>query len=303
VLAKQVFLVALFWHLSVKGGPHMAYKESFARMYQSVIKDKRIIDIDFRVLAYIKSHSDTWRVIQEDVAKALDVSPSTVLRSIDRLEGAGYMTCDRKTTKTGHIRKNVRLSHKPSHWDSIEDTSKPNRKVKSIESKMKGQSRNDDKLRPPPVNTTSVMDDVVSTSSLTHNEELADTSYGQLNTNSYDGQLGSSLVDKDKQALWDAYNNPLPGYEPVGIDDVPKSDIGLVVQMIEDMENTRHGLFGQPGDKDEYGIDDEYHRLSIVDQMKPNSPRLRFPSGYCVCLSGQGAQIFRRPGKSVPSQM
>jgi len=94
-------------------------EERYGKLSRAMCKDQRITDTDRTVYAYIKTYIN-WRVIQTQVATELGKSLSTIKRSINRLDAAGYMAYDIKETDQKRERRSMKMLDKPATWVKIE---------------------------------------------------------------------------------------------------------------------------------------------------------------------------------------
>jgi hypothetical protein len=84
----------------------------YGKIYREMCKDKRITHVDRTIYAFIQSHAN-WRVVQSYIASELDIGISTVQRSINRLDSAGYLSYDVKETEQKRERRNMKMLDQP----------------------------------------------------------------------------------------------------------------------------------------------------------------------------------------------
>ena len=87
----------------------------YGKLYRDMCIDKRITDADRTIYAFIKSYVN-WRVVQSFVAKELGISLSTVKRSINRLDAAGYLDYAIRETEHKRERRSMLMKDEPSTW-------------------------------------------------------------------------------------------------------------------------------------------------------------------------------------------
>lgn len=105
--------------------------QRYGKVSIAMCKDKRITNADRTIYAYIKAHIN-WRVVQTQVAAELDIGISTVQRSINRLDAAGYLNYDTKASDKATVRTNIVMRDQPEHLFKNEH-SEMNRSEKAIE--------------------------------------------------------------------------------------------------------------------------------------------------------------------------
>jgi DNA-binding Lrp family transcriptional regulator len=269
----------------------MSSQDSFAKMHQSVIKDKRINDKDFRILAFIKSFTDTWKVHQSHIARELGISSSTVIRSIDRLDAAGYLTYDRKPTVNGSERRNVKMLHKPSHWDTVQPpkhppkTTRANPKTTAPPFKSDTQPMSDMKDTP-------VKDDNPPPSDLTDNEELTQTSYAESATKSHDAEPNGEINSEVISALWMKYNAVPDGYIQIDPMKLNEDDRYLALRMFEDLQDVKAGLRQKHDQTNQHNLDAHYYEKLVREELDGREHGLILPPKIFILMVENAATVF-----------
>lgn len=276
--------------------------ESFAKMFSSVIKDKRITDKDFRILAFIKSYSSNWKAYQPHIARELGVSASTVARSINRLDAAGYLTYEMKQTKVGSERRNVRMRHRPSHWDDTR--TKPKRPKshqtewpKNTPSEAKYEEDGQSNLTAVPIKC-----DGLGLSDLTYNEEKNKTNYEDSETESHDFVSDGAISRETIRQLWEAYNEVPNGYIQISGDPLVPVYVEEALRLIDESDEVLQGLQLSRGQRNKYDADAEHYRRLVQERRNAlakssvGRPRMflrRTVTGFAVFISPEEYDKYR----------
>ncbi|TAH10659.1 MAG: helix-turn-helix domain-containing protein [Curvibacter sp.] len=271
--------------------PSTGKKESFAKLYQSVIKDKRITDKDFRILAFIKSYSSKWRAYQTHIARELETSPSTVMRSMNRLDAAGYLTSDIRLKKVGQERRNVRMHHLPSHWNAVIPGSKPQKPNAKNTPKKTAPSSKNASSGPSKVNGSPVKNDVASQSKMTGNEEERNTYKEELTTKSQVFETNGALSQDVIRSLWESYNAVPEEYIQIDPDTLEESDLNLVIRMYEESQDILAGLQLKPGQRTEFEYDAFCYRDTVLANLE--NRRLQMIGSHRFFVEYFGGDYFK----------
>lgn len=282
----------------------MSKSEQFAKMYQSVIKDPRINDKDFRILAYIKSFSGNWQARQTHIAKELGISISTVIRSFNRLDDAGYLSYERRETKAGSERRKVKMHHKPKHWEGA-TTKEPSARSAKRASQVTLPPITHDTAGPSKLTDLPGKSDPAPLSNLTSNEELNEEKYYKDRvTESYCAEKAVPIADADVQAIWRRYNTAPEGYIQIDPMNLVAKDANLAVRMLDDMLEARKGLLMAPGQKTvtemapgqmmTIAVDAQYY-LQQIRMLIDDRDKGTFPPKFAWEIHDAGYALYVRP--------
>lgn len=255
--------------------------EPFGMLYQSVIKDKRLTDTAVRVLAFIKSFPPAWRVNYRFISRELGISQSTVTRSINNLDRAGYLTYDLKEKKVGKERRNIRMRHRPAHWDLDHEATAPLSPTRSRTASEPSSLRSDLQRRSEmPDHPVKV--DVGGSSKLTSYKEIKKSNFEDLNQRC------------DSEALWKAFNCPPDGYLQISPDDLTKDESVHVARLCGDLEEVEAGLRLRNGQHTADGVDYRYYADFVVAALKSRSKNI-LPPLFAVCKVDGGFIAYINP--------
>lgn len=79
------------------------HKDCFTVIDNAVLRDMRLSDGAARLLMYMLSMSDDWNFSTRSLAKAFNVSNSTIVERITELKAAGYIVTTKQTDKKGRF--------------------------------------------------------------------------------------------------------------------------------------------------------------------------------------------------------
>jgi len=273
-------------------GAHPSGKESFAKMFSSVIKDQRITDKDFRILAFIKSYSSNWRAYQSHIARELGVSASTVARSIKRLDAAGYLTYEVKQTKVGLERRNLQMRHRPTHWN---DTRAKPKRSKAHQTKWRintpGGARHEEDGQSN-LTATPIKSDSLGLSDLTHNEESKNTKYEDSETESYDFVTDGALPREVISQLWMAYNSVPEGFVPFDTELAKELFPTEYFRLCDESSQVWAGLQLKPDQRNEYDCDAGVYVRDVKSRMRKLDKGNPFPLRLFVKKTNEGFAVF-----------
>lgn len=74
-------------------------KNKFSTIPNSVIRDKELSDGDYRLMIYLYSLPNSWKINQSYLGKELNCSRENINRKIKRIKEAGYLEIVKETTK------------------------------------------------------------------------------------------------------------------------------------------------------------------------------------------------------------
>lgn len=269
----------------------MTTGDSFAKMYQSVILDKRLTDRDFRILAFILSHAN-WRTIQTYISENMGISQSTVTRSIRRLDAAGYLTFETKQTQRGPQRRNVRMTHRPSHWESESAGKEFSETKRTAESVLVSDMVKADIATSSKMTIEVVKSDELSRSDLTTYEEKTKISNPVLDTKSGDKEVDETGLSEVSRALWKRFNTPPEGYFPIDPEGLNGEDQDLLAQMLRHARDTLAGLQMKPGTKTEFSTDVVFYTQQVEQELGLRALSTFLRPKFFVQLAGSQAFVY-----------
>ncbi len=285
----------------------MPTQTQFGKLYQNVLKDHRLEHVDIRILGFLLSYAPSWRFIQTFVAKELNLSLSTVARSVTRLDAAGYLTFDTKVRKSGVLRKNIRVQHQPSHWNPIEDE-QSSTGARGVRKSKKQQASVAQAIQTmSPLNGVHVTDDIPIVSRVTYDVEATESSYEDLDTESYDAEAasecGKALASPhekklSRDELWRQVNVPLCNYIEIDPSQIDPADIPLIHKQVEDALSMRQGLKLQDNELGEFATTGRYWRDFAQQTISDNNSATSLKPMYCVQIVGEEYRLFKRPEAS-----
>lgn len=278
----------------------MSAQSQFGKLYQNVLKDRRLDHVDIRILGFLLSFAPGWRFIQAFVATELGLSLSSVARSVCRLDAAGYLTYDTKVRKSGSVRKNIRVQHQPSHWNPIEDAQPPAEVRANSTSKKKQSSVSQAIADVSSLNEVHVRDDIQTVSQMTYNEETTKSSIVDLGTESYDVEALMSQLLPEDLSLWSRFNTPPNGYVQIELNEEVAPVADLVVKLYEEALSVLRGLTLKSGEVDKGHLDLEYYRQEAIQACEIRSKFVLNARAYFVQVEKDGARLYLRPGSNQP---
>lgn len=264
--------------------------EGFAKVTRSVARDKRLSATDRTILNFLMTYSPNWRLYQPFVVRELELSSSTVARSVKRLDAAGYLTYQKRLRKNGFVRDNIRVLREPTHWEPISLPVKKSGSSGTDKSKTKRSSVNQDTPHMSSSNGVHVTGDTSVTSPVTHNVELSQSSFVDVATKIDDVYTVIKSVVAEEALLWTLYNSPPLGFTKIVNSNVLEANVDLILKMDKQMRDVRDGLHLQLAQKDQHGLDSGYYKKWVLNELRSRNKGRS--DKYFVHILGDGVVVF-----------